>query len=608
MCGIAVVLGFGAAETLDPSNIGEASAALSRRGPDGTVTWQDRGATFVSSRLTHWTAGSATQPYVGPDGTTAVFNGELFNLEELAQVVDLPGGSEISVIAEGIRSRGVDFLRHVDGQFAVVVRVGNDGPTYAARDRFGVCPLYIARESDRTAVASNLQALLALTGQPHPLSRAGLAGIVAHWAPIAGGAPYTGIDQVLPGHAIRLDGPQLIQAPWGVPVEEGTSEAVDAGEFESLLRASVASRMRSTTPVACLLSGGIDSTVIGALAAELGASTGIGLYLDGDDLVRDRQRQVADAVGLPLIQHRLDPVDTVSLLEEYVRTRRIPLVRLGPVGMMSLAKRTRAEGIRGVLSGEGADELFAGYDSYRLIAARAGQFGDPQRLPWSEFGPAEFGLDRGDRWMRAYWRGLVSLSPTSPTRRADVMRPVFSLLRPALVTAIDEANDDGLAGETLAGRRRADIDVLLGSYLMTVQGDHAWMEEGVELRPPYLGNLVADWALSQDPATFVTIGGGKLPVRRLLTRLAADRPDLAGLGFAKAAFRVDSSFIVSHPRAAARMRDLLTVCPDELVDTGGVVKRWDRCVGIGSCGEAESMLFLLTASLGILGGPPGLLR
>ncbi len=602
MCGIAVVVAAGPGD--DPRvDTGAAEHALRRRGPDETVTHRDHGTTFVASRLTHWTAGAATQPYVGPDGTTAVFNGELYNLDELAAAVGRENGAEIEVLAEGVRAFGLDFLRRVDGQFAAVIRLGVDGPVYAVRDRFGVCPLYVAREPGRSIVASNIEAVTALAIGARPLSPEGLAGIVTDWAPTGGRTPYRGIDQVLPGHAIRLDS-DAEPTRWADtspaaderPLEDATEE------FETRLRASVASRLRSTSPIACLLSGGIDSTVIGTLAAELGARTGIALYLDGDELVRDRQRLVAETLGMDLLQHRLDPVDTVTTFEEYVATRRIPLVRLGPVGMTKLARVTREAGIRGVLSGEGADELFAGYDSYRIIAARAGLFGDPAGLPWGEFGWPEFGAERGARWARAYWRSLIALSPTAATRRGDVMRPVFGMLRPALVAAIEVAQALDTADVTPVTRRHADVEVLLGSYLLTVQGDHAWMEEGVELRPPYLANAVADWALARDPSTYLSIAEGKLPVRRLLRRLAETRPELAQFGYAKAAFRVDTSFVLRSVEAAARLGELVAACPEDLIDTPAVLQRWQACTRVGTCSEAESMVFLLTASLGVLAG------
>lgn len=182
------------------------------------------------------------------------------------------------------------------------------------------------------------------------------------------------------------------------------------------------------------------------------------------------------------------------------------------------------------------------------------------------------------------------------------MRPVFGMLRPALTAAIDAAQAADTAGVTPVTRRHADIEVLLGSYLLTVQGDHAWVEEGVELRPPYLANAVSDWALERDPSTYLSIAEGKLPVRRLLRRFAQDRPELAQFGYARAAFLVDTPFVLRSAEAAARLGELVAACPDKLIDTPAVRERWQACVRVGACSEAESMLFLLAASIGILSG------
>lgn len=134
MCGIAVVVTGARVDTAG------AEVALARRGPDATAAARAGSATFVASQLIHWTAGSASQPYVEADGSTAVFNGELFNLEDLAAGLVLPGGSEIAVLVAGLRGEGLEFLRRIDGQFAAIVRFGADGPVLAVRDRFGVCP------------------------------------------------------------------------------------------------------------------------------------------------------------------------------------------------------------------------------------------------------------------------------------------------------------------------------------------------------------------------------------------------------------------------------------------------------------------------------------
>lgn len=622
MCGFALAIGerrSGAPAT--PRS--QVDAALARRGPDTTSRHLEPGLTVVTTRLTHWDEGAASQPLLTDDGGLAVFNGELFNLAELQQVLGRPGASEIEVLLYGVRAEGPEFARRIDGQFAAVVRAAANAPVYAMRDRFGIAPLYLTRTGGTTVLASALEALEALAEVDFTVDVEGVASILRDWAPTGGLSTYEGVRQVAPGHVVQLDhvGVPLVWR-WAdvraaavpdtgigaafdavTPPDESLDDAAltehDLAEFETLMRASVKARLRSTSEIVCLISGGIDSTIISALARDEGARTGLALYLEGDDLVRDRQIQVAKALDYDLIHHRLRPRAAVTLLEEYVRTRRVPLVRLGPVGMMSLAHRARSEGIRGVLSGEGADELFSGYDSYRILAGRAGAFGDPKKLPWEEFGDPEFGAERGPRWARSYWRAVIGLSANAGNRRSDIMKPVADLFRPALREAFEDAAElPAVWG--LEERRQSDVHELLGSYLLTVQGDHAWSEEGVELRPPYLATPVARWALRRDPATFVDIRNGKLPVRALLQRLAVQRPALADLGFAKAAFRVDTSFILRDADATAELRHLVTGCPGDLLDAAATLARFDRAVAAGTCSESESMIFLLAAGLGIL--------
>nr|WP_276511227.1 asparagine synthase-related protein [Kineosphaera limosa] len=610
---------------------------MRRRGPDESAWWHSQQAIVASSRLIHWQEGAAHQPYTDDAGGFGVFNGELFNLPALQERLGLPGASEIEALVAGLRAEGDAFFAAVDGQFAAVLRTAAGEPFVAARDRFGIAPLYVAPVAGGVALASNLQSLLALAGGDWPLSTAGLRGVLTTWAPTDGQTAVEGVSQVPPGEVIvaKPDG-SFEQHSWAAqafatrPATAGQAAARAGAESESdeglaeqlqaALTESIRARMRSTTPVSCLISGGIDSTIIATIAARLGADRGIGLVLEGDEVVGARQRQVAAAAGLDLIQHTVTPAETVSVLRDYVATRRVPLVRLGPVGMTALARRARHEGIRAVLSGEGADELFAGYDSYRILAARAGLFGPVTELDWAAFGEPEFDAERGPRWARGYWRSLVRLASGTPTGRGDLLRPVAGLLAPSLtVSAAQSATtpdceripdsaadadahtpDVPTIEATLLDRRDDDLRDLLGAYLLTVQGDHAWMEESVELRPPYLSAGVAELALSHSPADFVAPGNGKQPVRRLLARLAQDNPALAQLDFAKAAFRVDVRFVLRDPSAFDALTALMARAPGDLVDVPAVLERAAHCRRAGTCSEAESMLFTFAASLGVL--------
>jgi len=593
-----------------------AAAALAGRGPDGTARWSDPTLTLVASRLAHWDEGAPRQPYVDAEGGAAAFNGELFNLSELQSQLGLPGASEIEVLLAGLRARGPEFLRGVDGQFAIVARVTADAPVLIARDRFGIAPLSWAPTERGVVAGSTVAAVLPLLGEDPQFDVDGLRSVLAEWAPTGELSPWRGVHQVRPGHVVtvRFDGaglphvgeqrwaPEVADHPVAAPTDPTGVSADELDALESAVREAVTVRLRSTGRVACLLSGGIDSTIIGGFAREQGADLGLALCLSGDDLVGARQRQVAAALDMELVQHELTPREVVDVLADYVTTRRMPLVRLGPVGMTALARRAAREGIRGVLSGEGADELFAGYDSYRILAARAGTFGDPKRLPWAEFGTPEFGADRGPVWARSYWRGLVAFSTSAGARRADILKPVADLLAPPLRSVVEGASDTTTAPgrDPLARRREIDIAHLLGAYLLTVQGDHAWMEEGVELRPPYLAGPVADWALSRDVRRFVRIDQGKVPVRALLPRLATRRPALADLGFAKAAFRVDVDFVLRDPEAFDVLAGYAAACPEDVVDRDGLARRIEQIRTAGTCSEAESELLTFAASVGLL--------
>lgn len=589
--------------------------ALAGRGPDGGRHEALPGALFLTTRLIQWDEGSPRQPYVTGHGDCAVFNGELFNLAALQTCVGLPGAPEIAVLLAGLRRWGPQFLTRVDGQFAVIVRFA-EGTTYAARDRFGICPLFQGMDGQRQVFASSVAAVAALQGSRRPTyDVAGLAAILRDWAPTGTSTPYVGITQVPPGCVVvidrtgagRVDRWASASAPSAAGSVGGPDAEDDAlADLEARLRAAVRVRMRSVGDVACLVSGGVDSTVVAAVAREEGARLGLSLWLDGHDVTRERQTEAAHAVGLKLIQHRLTAAETMGTFRSYVSTRRLPLVRLGPVGMTALARRARAEGVRAVLSGEGADEVFCGYDSYRLIAAQTGLFGPIDTLDWDRFGEPEIPVGRGTRAHRAYWRGLIALGARSPQRIA-ILRPVTDMFGPVLTAAMalaEAAPPDAAsapdAAERLRRRRHEDLATLLAGYLLVVQGDHAWLEEGVELRPPYLAAIVADWALARDPVDFLSVERGKLPVYGLLARLAERRPGLVELGFAKSAFRVDARLLLVDDDVYGDFRAAVSACPEELVVASALLERLDRARRAGTLSEAESMLGILAASFGIL--------
>lgn len=610
MSGIGVVIG----DTTDQERCA-AMEALSGRGPDSCGSSVRPGITVLSCRTAPRDEDDPGQPYLSERGDIAVMNGEIFNARHLQDSLGMAGASPTAVLVEGVHRHGPRFLQRIDGQFAFVMHRA-DGVTLAARDRFGICPLFYSLTAGRQTYASTITVLQSLSVQGQRFSVAGLASLLRDWACEAPHTPYEGIAQLLPGHVMTVSAAGDVElsrwtAPPGAYAAHRAEDAGDLAALEEELQEAIRARKRSTGSVACLISGGVDSTVIAALAAREGVRRGLALWGEDDEETRDRQRQVAAALGMDLIQHRLDASEVMSTFRRYVETRRTPLSRLGPVGMTALARRARAEGIVAVISGEGADELFCGYDAYRLAAAGGGLFGDATELDWSLFGRAEIGVGRSDSWHRAYWQALIGLRRA--TVRWSLLTPVTGFFGPVLAECWAEVQRP--AGPPVEGdmspeevrswlwtHRQRDLDSLLASYLLVAQGGHAWAVEGVELRAPYLSAAVADRALAMHPADLVTVQRGKLPVYGLLERAAARHPALYDLGFAKSAFRVDAQFLVRDQQAYAEMREAVAACPAELVRTDALLKRLSRIGEAGVMSEAESMIVVLAASFGFLAG------
>lgn len=609
MCGFAVAVastGELPADTSTKARLDSCAQRLTGRGPDEGGSHVEPGLVCVTTRLIQWDEGYCHQPLLDLQGGLAVFNGELFNLDELQQFLGNPGLSEIEVLLAGARAEGPDFFARIDGQYAAVVRPSFGAPTWAARDPAGICPLYLASVTGMVVFGSNIAAVEILSGLPeHRLDLVGVAEVGLHWAPQGGRTCVPEVALLPAGAVVTSAAPQARKV---IPLSDGagapaSGRSVDLDDLHSRLTAAVQSRIRSVGKVACLLSGGIDSTIIAALARNKGCRDAFGLVIEGDAVTRSQQRIVADVLDLHLEQVVVTPLDLVQGLLDFVRTRRQVLSRLGPVGMMLLARQVRGHGFRAVLSGEGADELFAGYDSSRILAARLGLFGSLDQVKWESFGKTEIASDRSDRWNAALWRTTVALDASTTSGeimpRVSLLATISNFFRGAVRGIVENA----LASEVrsyqdLEELRRADLSDFLPNYLLIAQGDQAWCEEGVELRPPYLATPVVNWALGHDPSQFLQIDCGKTPLRHMLPRLGVRFPGIERLNFPKNAYRVGAATLIGDSEAGAWLADLITHASPEHVDIDAVSDRLRRCRRAGRCSEAESVLFVLAASLG----------
>ncbi|MFM2042064.1 MAG: hypothetical protein RLY86_640 [Pseudomonadota bacterium] len=466
------------------------------------------------------------QPMVDADGTAViVFNGEIYNADELREELRHAGAvfrstTDTEVILSAYRQWGLDrTLERLNGMFAFAIADLATGHLWLARDRFGIKPLYWMRSGERVAFASEIKAFFALPGfdaAPDPTGfdefllfryRAGAATLV------------TGVEQVEPGCVMEV-GPTGLRRRryWSLPARTVRVEgegAVRAAALSSLSDA-VRRQLISDVPLGTQLSGGIDSSLVASLAVEArpGRMSAYSVVLDDPALSEEAwSAEVAGRVGLE--QHRilLTEAEFTGRLAEACWHMDQPLGHPNALGILSLAERARRD-VTVLLSGEGADETFAGYHRY-LYPQWGGRLAPllPALTRLPKLGAAFERRFGADPRLDVPTRFILSQAALRPA--------VLSRLRPgaeigaalAARRALFGGGEGALLDRCLAYDTRCSLPDLL------VRQDKMTMAHGVENRVPFLDNAVVDLAWSLPPGALLTPGFGLEPAAARSTKI-----------------------------------------------------------------------------------------
>lgn len=357
--------------------------AIRHRGPDDRGVHAINGMAIGNQRLSIIDLKGGHQPFVSDDGQIAVVqNGEIFNHVELAQELARAGRpcrthSDTEVLLRLYESEGIGFLHKLNGMFAFAIIDKRQQALYIVRDRIGVKPLFIHDDGRQLTFASEIKSILK-AGMPRPaMDREALHHYLSfNYVP----APYTiyqGIRHLMPGHAMKVTRDGLETWRWwnlaDVQPIHGRSEASWIEEFNAILDDAVRLRLRSDVPFGAFLSGGVDSsTIVGLMARHMTEPVKtfcIGFHDPRYDeatfaqVAAERfgtnhtmERAESDMLGLwPMATYHCDqPHGDISFLPTY--------------RVSELAVRD----VKVVLTGDGGDELFAGYDKYQSFFARPG--------------------------------------------------------------------------------------------------------------------------------------------------------------------------------------------------------------------------------------------
>ena len=467
MCGIA-----GLMSTAAPSEaiVARLAQALSHRGPDGHGSLSRDGVTLVHTRLSIIDLAHGAQPFVSQDGVALIANGEIYNDPDLRRALnaaDFVSGSDCESILHLYRRDGETFAGKLRGMYAVAIHDPAKKRLILARDPFGIKPLYYAETPNGFAFASEPQALIQAGLTEARLDRGVVDQVLAFNFSTGTGTPFAGITRVAPGETLIIEDGRIVKRlriaalPQAETAPRSDADALVA--FGDVWRDSVDAHQRADVPYGMFLSGGIDSAAVLAMMARLNerpvlAFTAAFPGTEAHD-ERDGARKAANAANARHVEIEVTAQDFWRRLPAITAAMDDPVTDYAVVPTYLLAEAAARE-VKVVLTGEGGDELFAGYGRTRA-ALRPWPF---SKTPWRRHNLAQ----------------VAGYTPT-PDWHAEI-------------EDLEQAAE-ARYGKGLKALQAVDCAAWLPNDLL-LKVDRCLMAHGVEGRVPFLDPKVAAFAFN----------------------------------------------------------------------------------------------------------------
>lgn len=460
-----------------------------------------------------------------------VCSGEIYNQQELLQQLRAKGhppieaGDLAALLAGLYHAYGDAFVHRLNGQFAIAVWDVLKRRLLLLRDRVGIAPLHYALQDGRLLFASEVKGLLSLFTQAPELDPIALDQLFTFWSARAPRSMFRGVQQLPPGEMLIVESGRLRRGKyweWGFPTSQADYASAPpqqlAEELRALLADAVQLRLQTSEPAGAYLSGGLDSSILAALFKQLQGAPPRTFSLGFEDAALDEsnyQRRMADFLGS---QHSLvtcRQVDIATQLPDAVWHAETPMLRTAPVPMSLLSEQVQQAGYGAVLTGEGADEVFGGYDIFKEAAIRQFWARQPksrlrplllQRLyPYLQLQQQSltylrsfFGRDL-DQASQPCFSHLLRWSTTAMCKQFFSSQLKGSLQQDAIELLEEELP---LAMPRWAPLKRAqylEMTTLLPGYLLSTQGERMLMANSVLGRFPFLDHRVIEFAARLPP-------------------------------------------------------------------------------------------------------------
>ncbi|HMD39153.1 MAG TPA: asparagine synthase (glutamine-hydrolyzing) [Candidatus Acidoferrum sp.] len=536
MCGIA---GFTHKNWApEPERIEKATATLAHRGPDQSGVYRSSVLSMGATRLKIIDLEGGNQPIISDDGDSAiVFNGEIYNHLELRGELEKLGHrfhshSDTETVLHAFIEWDTQCFARLRGMFAIALWTKSSRRLILARDRMGIKPLYIARHGEDLFFGSELKTIFV---HPEFERRLSLAGLDCYLSLNYIPCPWTmveGIEKLPPGQWLEwLDGKVRVESYWNLPAgpirERPIGEACE--ELESLLQQSVSEHLLSDVPLGLWLSGGVDSSTVLHYAATASSKpirtlsvSFLGRSFDETEYIRAAAKQY----GTEHQEFDLNPgADLRGAIEQFAYYSDEPSSDAGALPVWFLSKMSRTQ-VTVALSGEGADELFGGYLTYRanhlarpmrqlpkwtlraaLGVARAWPVSDDKIS--REYMAKRFlaGSLMAPEYAHVYWNGTFS---------ADEVRSLSAATLPGSLDKVlgelrnSPAPNDGVSPYLWWDQKYFLADDILNKV------DRMSMAHSLEVRPPFLDHRIVEFAATLPPSLKIQGSRQKVLLKQLM--------------------------------------------------------------------------------------------
>ncbi|MDZ7833604.1 MAG: asparagine synthase (glutamine-hydrolyzing) [Desulfobacterales bacterium] len=529
MCGIAGILNSSSNDILSEDIILRMISILKHRGPDESGVYFDDHIHMGQARLSILDLEGGVQPIPNEDKTLwIVYNGEVFNYTELRSDLEKQGHrfttqTDTEVIVHLYEEMGSGCLSELNGQFAIAIWDVRKKELFLARDRVGICPLYYTFHNGRLLFASEIKALFMDDQAAREIDLTSLKQIFTCWTTIGSRTIFKNINALCPGHFMIIkegSDPGLQQPYWHIPYYTpeqrwaGTIEEAEA-ELRNILEDAVRLRLRADVPVGAYLSGGLDSSVLTSIIAGKFNNRLKTFSIGFEEKAFDEAAFQTEMVQSLKTDHHPTRITNKEVRENFSKVIwhcEKPLLRTGPVPLYMLSGFVRDNRFKVVLTGEGADEVFGGYNIFKEAKIRSFW----ARQPDSKYRPLL--LERLYPYIfenpsrnRAFLQKFFSVT------RKDLDDPLMSHRKRWANTQrcttffnkemLDELKNENpvsdisarLPGDftrrdSFARAQWLEMDLFMSNYLLTSQGDRMAMANSVELRVPFLDHRLIDFA------------------------------------------------------------------------------------------------------------------